>query len=250
MKIITSAVYPALVFFLPTKLKEKRKFMRNKLSVIFILSILLASITFGVVDATENNATWITFKNILGLKGSKEEKASLAAVSNAPEISIFKEELKPVLFKPTRLYTTNKEIDVLLEEVTVEEGGILGTPSEWNNGGWYKRSAKPGEDGNIIIDGHYDTSNGSPAAFWGLKNLEVSDKVFLVDEVGRNFEYQITELIYVDIQDSNRIDVLNESEGSTLTLITCGGVWLPSDGTYNKRLIVKAQKHDQLAGNY
>ncbi len=223
--------------------------MRNKLSAIFILSLLLASITFGVVDATGNNATWVFMKSSFGLKNNVSKEASIASAP-APETSIFKEELKPVLFKPTRLYTTNKEIDVFLEEVTVEEGGILGVPSEWNNGGWYKRSAKPGEDGNIIIDGHYDTNSGAPAAFWGLKNLEVSDRVFLVDEVGRNFEYQITDLIYVDIQDSNRIDVLNKSEGSTLTLITCGGVWLPSDGTYNKRLIVKAQKHDQLAVNY
>ena len=81
-----------------------------------------------------------------------------------------------------------------------------------------------------------------------MTNLKVNDTVFLVDEVGRIFSYQVTSLVYVDIQDSNRIDILNQSEGATLTLVTCGGVWSPADGTYDKRIIVKAKKVEKFAG--
>ena len=93
----------------------------------------------------------------------------------------------------------------------------------------------------VIIDGHYDTNTGAPAAFWPLKNIGVNDKVILKDKLNRNFTYEVTNAFYVDIDDPNRLQVFEESDNPTLTLITCGGIWDYSSGTYNKRLVVKAK---------
>lgn len=142
-------------------------------------------------------------------------------------------------FTPTRLVAESIGLNAELVEVGVEDDGTLEAPEDWYKAGWYRKGTKPGEEGNIIIDGHYDTNYGTPAAFWPLKNLKVDDTVTLVDEVGRQFTYQVTDIFYIDIHDPNRIEIFEHDEGSDITLITCGGVWLNSKGTYDQRLVVK-----------
>jgi len=161
--------------------------------------------------------------------------------------SVFEDQLVTLYHKPIRLYSANGLVDVPLEEVGLEEGGALAVPSSWFTGGWYKKSARAGEVGNIIIDGHYDTNTGAPAAFWELQSLNVDDKVFLVNEVGKEFTYEIYEVKYVDMSDPTRLEQAFSSEpkggesDSNIIMITCGGVWVPGESTYSKRLIVKAR---------
>ena len=157
----------------------------------------------------------------------------------AVETIAFKKYLTPSYFKPVRIYTD--QIDAKVEEVGVEEDGSLSVPLSWQNAGWYINSSKPGEKGNVVINGHYDTNTGSPAAFWNLKNLKVNDKVNLVDEIGTEYIYKVPNSYYVDIKDPNRTEVFEDSNVPTVTLITCGGVWLPGISTYSQRLIVKAE---------
>jgi LPXTG-site transpeptidase (sortase) family protein len=107
--------------------------------------------------------------------------------------------------------------------------------------GWYKDGAKAGEDGNVIIDGHYDTNTGAPGAFWELKDLQVGDKVSLTDSLGRRFDYVVREQLSISITDPERAKVFASSQAKELTLITCGGVWDYASGTYNKRLVIKAE---------
>jgi len=116
----------------------------------------------------------------------------------------------------------------------------LGVPKSWYTAGWYENGAKVGESGNVIIDGHYDTNTGAPGAFWGLKNLQVGDKVLLTDELGRTFHYTVQTSSFVSIYDPKRAEVFESGETKLLTLITCGGVWDYASGTYNKRLVVTA----------
>lgn len=163
--------------------------------------------------------------------------------------SVFGSKIDPIYEIPIKMYakkqgTEEKFLEAEVVEVGVKEGGQLEAPKEWNNAGWYNRSAKVGEPGNIIINGHYDNNYGQAAAFYDLKTLEINDRVYVVDSFGRYFAYQVTETFYVGISDKDRIDKLMESDGETLTLVTCGGVWVPSQGTYSNRLVVKAKKAD------
>ena len=155
------------------------------------------------------------------------------------ETRAFRKYLTPTYFKPVKIYTD--QINAKVQEVGAEEDGTLSVPSNWQDAGWYTNSAKSGEIGNVIIDGHYDTNTGSPGAFWNLKNLKVNDKVFVVDEIGKEYIYKVTTSYYVDVKDPDRSEVFGDSKVPTVTLITCGGVWLPGMSTYSKRLVVKAE---------
>jgi len=96
--------------------------------------------------------------------------------------------------------------------------------------------------GRVIINGHYDDSSARPAAFWQLKNVAVGDKVSVTDKYSKTFVYQVSDVFFVSIQDPQRLDVLQSDDSkSTITLITCGGVWLPGMSTYDKRLVVKGE---------
>ncbi|KKS66670.1 MAG: Peptidase C60 sortase A and B, partial [candidate division WWE3 bacterium GW2011_GWB1_42_6] len=140
-----------------------------------------------------------------------------------------------------------RNISADIIEVGLQTDGTLDTPKKWNEAGWYKKGAKPGEDGNVIINAHFDDNFGRPAAFWQLKNATVGDTVLLEDSLGRQYAYQIVDSLLVDINDPDRLKVLEDTDGkSELTLITCGGVWLPGKSTYDKRLVVKAELIDSL----
>ena len=155
------------------------------------------------------------------------------------ETGAFKKYLTPTYFKPIKIYTD--QIDVNVQEVGVEEDGTLSVPSNWQDAGWYINSAKSGEIGNVIIDGHYDTNTGSPAAFWNLKNLKIGDTVIVTDGLGRDFSYRVSEIFYVAINDPDRLDIFASADKPILTLITCGGLWLPGKGTYSSRLVIRSQ---------
>lgn len=163
----------------------------------------------------------------------------LAIEDSVPAESAFGDLKEKIYYAPVEI-TINQDPVITVEEIGLDTNGQLQVPSTWELAGWYKNSAKAGEKGNVIIDGHYNTNQDTPAAFWGLKNVNVNDKVTLQDELRRDFSYKVVDSFYVDISDPQRTKVFEETGDYELTLVTCGGVWNPSAGTYNKRLVIKA----------
>ena len=162
--------------------------------------------------------------------------------ANDPVINAFSASSRPIYEKPSKLIIDNLNIDINLVEVNVEEDGAMEAPLDWFTGGWYKEGAKPGEQGNLIINAHYDTDSGIPAAFWELKKIKVGDTVVLVDELGRIYTYEVNEIFFLGINDPDRLKIFEgDGQKPTLTLITCGGIWLPGNYTYSQRLIVKGE---------
>ncbi len=214
--------------------------------LIVVLVLLLSYIAFNTpntLDYIKNSSFTILnmFKSTLGSKFFSTGGTVKEAEVTEP-ISIFSDLTKSLYFTPKRLYASETAIDIQLEEVGVESTGHLQTPASWDTGGWYYKSSKAGDKGNIIINAHYDTNSGAPAAFWELKNLANGDKVFLFDDLGRSYTYIVSEIFYIDVSDPDRLKIFENNDNvSELTLVTCGGVWVPSDG-YNKRLVVKAIK--------
>ena len=205
--------------------------MQNKQILSTIMPLILIILVFALFQALPGQ------KNFpYGNDSSPNGK-----VAEAEENTAFSNQLTPIRLKPIRLYTESRQIDVPLIEVGVTSAGMLEAPTNYQVGGWYSSGAKAGELDNVIIDGHYDVPGGTPAAFWNLKNVAMGDTIHLTDEVGRRYSYQVNQILYVSIHDPERVEKLLSGEGGTLTLITCNGVWIPSQGTYNERIIVKAQ---------
>jgi hypothetical protein len=162
-----------------------------------------------------------------------------------PIVSVFKEDVKPVYESPKKIKISAQSIETDIIEVGVAADGSLGTPKDWFQAGWFTDSARLAEPGNLIIDGHYDTNTGAPAAFWRLKNVKADDIVTLFDEYGRAYHYKVSEVFYLNINDPARLQIFEDKHDSaSITLITCGGIWLPGNHTYSQRLVVKGKLVD------
>lgn len=191
---------------------------------------------------------FLSYPDFFGLKlpilnSSKNQSTESSDILSAQSPSVFQEISKPIYGTPKRVFIDSVGIKSDVIPVGVDKEGFLETPKNWNEIGWYKKGSKPSELGNLLIDGHYDDNYGRPAAFWNLKNINIGDKVSVLDSYSRTFDYKVTKVYYIDINDPERAGVFEPyEEGKALmTLITCGGVWSPADGTYSKRLVVTAE---------
>ena len=173
-------------------------------------------------------------------KKAVEKRIAEVAAAKSQRESVFAEKLKPIYTNPKRVQVDSIKIDINVGPVSVAEDGSLEVPKNWNEGGWYRKASKPGEEGNLIINAHYDDNFGRPAAFWSLNKVKDGDLIKVIDDFGKTYAYKVTETFYLDINDPNRLDIFDGVDGQThITLITCGGVWDPRAGTYNKRFVVK-----------
>ncbi len=157
------------------------------------------------------------------------------------KFSVFKKDLEPIITEPVSLEIKSIGLNLNLIPVGVDDEGVMETPKNWFEAGWYIKGGMPGEPKNLVINGHYDTNTGAPAAFYNLKALGFGDVVEVKDKYGRIFNYKVVILSYLDVKDPSRLEVLKDEEGkSTLTLITCSGDYFWESG-YDKRLVVKAE---------
>lgn len=204
--------------------------IRTKSSQIILPEILslfaLVGILFAIVYGSVHNYKPEQSKKVMA---QTTEQPSIFGIIAA----------KPIYADPKTIVIESVQINAAIVPLGVDKDGSLDVPESWTEAGWYKDGANPGEKGNMIINGHYDDNFGRPAAFWGLKNVHTGDKVSIVDRFGRKYEYQITSQMLVGINDPNRSKIYDDGNGAEITLITCGGVWIPGIATYDKRLVLK-----------
>lgn len=211
---------------------QKIKNARVNKSTVSIVAILFL-ITIGAIMLSKSG-----FNLIDVISRGRATDVGDTSVDHVKTASVFRQVAKPIYLQPIKLQFKEKMLQV--EEISVDEGGFLSVPSSWQTAGWYKEGAKAGEEGNVVVDGHYDTNTGAPGAFWELKDLQVGDKVLLTDKLGRVFTYSVNNKSYISISDPERSKVFASGKDKILTLITCGGVWDYASGTYNKRLVITA----------
>ena len=85
--------------------------------------------------------------------------------------------------------------------------------------------------------------------FGDLEELEPGDTVHLISDEGREYTYEVFANFAVDPDDPASLKVMAPTPTDTITLITCGGTWIPDPsarfgGDYTTRTIVKAKLVD------
>lgn len=139
---------------------------------------------------------------------------------------------------PVTIIIPKLNIQTAIEQVGLTETNNMDTPKNADNVGWYQYGSKPGEEGNAVIAGHYDTPTGKPAVFYTLKKLEEGDEVEVISENGVHSIFVVVEKssIPYDVFPSEQVFVTRP--GRNLNLITCGGVWDIAKKTYTNRIVV------------
>jgi sortase A len=138
---------------------------------------------------------------------------------------------------PVRLQIDSIDVDAPFEYVGVTEEGNMDVPQEWDNVAWYEPGTIPGDRGNAVVAGHYDSDTG-PAVFIDLNELAPGDEIRIVTEDDEVLVFEVTEVESVHVDDADTRKIFGSTDERNLNLITCEGVWDPAVNMYDQRLIV------------
>jgi LPXTG-site transpeptidase (sortase) family protein len=167
----------------------------------------------------------------------------------APRAAAQDPEPVPAAATPVALPTSVNipSIDVQSELITVglNPDGTLEVPQpgpDYDKAAWFRDSPRPGEIGPAVIEGHVDSAANGPSVFYDLGRMTAGDRV----EVGRadgsvaTFEVYDTRVVPKD--DFPTLLVYGNTTGPELRLITCGGPFDSSAGSYVDDVIVFARQ--------
>jgi LPXTG-site transpeptidase (sortase) family protein len=142
---------------------------------------------------------------------------------------------------PKTIIITKINLNTHIEPVGLTPTGNLDTPINDINAGWYKYGPIPGEAGNSVIDGHYDSRNGAPGAFHGLKHLNVGDEIQVIDSEGKTITFEIYKKEIYPETDFPLNEIFGQTQDKNLNLITCTGIFDKSVQEYRDRLVIFAK---------
>jgi len=152
--------------------------------------------------------------------------------------------------EPYQMIIEKVGVDAPVETYSLTPEGEPIVPNDANNKdpagvvAWYDFSAVPGTGSNAVFAGHV-TWNGR-AVFWSLDQIELSDTIKLRAQDGTELVYTVSDKFLVDPADPAALQVMQPTPTDTITLITCGGSWVPNPndhvagGDYSNRTVVRA----------
>ncbi len=115
--------------------------------------------------------------------------------------------------------------------------GTVQVPTDIQQPGWYQFGPSPGQAGSAVILGHVDSYRG-PAVFFKLRDLVAGDLIGVTMANGSTAKFKVTSsAMYLKTQFPSQL-VYNAQGGSTLQLVTCGGVFDSHTGHYLSNVVV------------
>lgn len=125
--------------------------------------------------------------------------------------------------------------------VGLNPDGTLQVPplTDRNLAAWYQKGAAPGQDGPAIIVGHVDSYLG-PSVFFKLHLLLPGDTIEVNRQHGPGLVFTVTRLRQVPKTGFPSRSVYGPVSYPALRLITCGGAFDDTRGSYEDNVIVYA----------
>jgi LPXTG-site transpeptidase (sortase) family protein len=138
------------------------------------------------------------------------------------------------------LPTINTQARVL--SVGVNSKGKIDAPKNANDAAWYDGSAKPGQEGQVFINGHTSFTPAYKAAFDNLPKLQVGDQIIIERGDGKQISYRVVNSETVSASKVDMKKVLNVPNGGSkgLTLMSCTGKFNYRTQSSDTRVIVYA----------
>jgi LPXTG-site transpeptidase (sortase) family protein len=141
--------------------------------------------------------------------------------------------------RPIRVVVPRLKIDAPVTGIGSGEKGRLEAPplGDTNLVGWDRQSPVPGNPGAAVLVGHLDTKSG-PAVFARLRQVKPGDTLAVVRSDDQVVVYRATETQEVGKSDFPVRKVFSASATPAIRLVTCGGRYDQSRGSYDDNLIV------------
>lgn len=169
----------------------------------------------------------------------KPQKTTVVLASTKKIVSLPTRPVEPNY--PATLVIPDLSIDAKVQQTSVTTRGTMGTPTNYTDVAWYAYGTVPGERGSAVIDGHVDNSLGLDAVFRHLPDIKVGADVYVITQKGKRLHFLVTDISIYDYVTAPVNKIFTQGDKAYLRLITCGGEWVASEKTYNKRVVVTAE---------
>jgi len=142
---------------------------------------------------------------------------------------------------PVSIQIPKAEVDAQVETIEIVNGVMQNPTGPWVVS-WYKETAKLGEDGNCVMAGHLDYWDVGPAVFYHITNLGKDDQLSVTGDDSQLYTYTVDWIRNYDANNAPIQDIVGETDGENLTLITCGGPFDYANGVYLQRTVVRTTR--------
>lgn len=141
---------------------------------------------------------------------------------------------------PERLVIDALGIDAPIGAYGVDSNGQMAVPDNITEVGWYKHGPSPGDPGSAVLAAHVDLRGPGRGLFYDLDELEVGESVVVSYEDGESAEFEVVARSTY-LKTELPLEAIFSREGDpVLTLITCGGGFSQSAGSYDSNVVVYA----------
>lgn len=218
----------------------KRAKQHQKLAVLSKSSIFIASIIFMI-------GLFVTWQQLQGNQIASSPQniqtttEAQPSTEKLPEDHFTRHTAAPN--EPRYLFIDKISVKSIVRPLGVTSDNHLEAPANIHEAGWYHKSAKPGEEGATVIDGHVGL-NQAPGIFHQLSTLQPGDIVRIEKGSGEHLSYAVskTQLYNADNVDmAAALSPVNSAKPG-LNLITCAGTYSSETQTFDQRLVVYAQQ--------
>jgi len=161
---------------------------------------------------------------------------------NVSEKYVWKQTLN-ILSKqePVEIKIPSANIQSTIERVGIDKNGKMQAPSTPKIVSWYQFGGLPGDNGNVVLSGHKDSTFG-PGVFYTLENIKPGNPITIRDAKKNTHTYYATQISVLDAAYLPIKEIFSDQKKEkNLYLITCAGRFDFFKKTYSERVLVKAQ---------
>lgn len=141
---------------------------------------------------------------------------------------------------PERVIIPALGVNANVQDVGIAASGNMAVPNNFTDVAWYRYGAAPGQAGSAVIDGHVDNGLGLPGVFKNLNTIAVGDAID-VQNASTTLHFSVVDIERYPYKNVPVQQIFAATTTPMLNLITCEGVWVQGDRTYDHRLVVYAR---------
>jgi sortase (surface protein transpeptidase) len=127
-----------------------------------------------------------------------------------------------------------------LVRLGLQANGTLQVPGSTTVAGWYTGSPRPGAAGSAVIAGHVDSRYGPGIFFW-LRTMRPGERIYVKRADGTLAVFTVTGVRTYPKDQFPTAAVYGPAPDAELRLITCGGLFDQSVGSYLSNVVVFAR---------
>ena len=135
-----------------------------------------------------------------------------------------------------RIQIPSIQVDAKVVPLGLTEDGVLETPADVDEAGWWSGGSRVGTPGPAVFVAHRDSAHG-PALFYALPTLEPGMAIHVFDARDIKYTYVVDRLERHDRDTFPTQAVYGATPRPTLRLLTCGGRFDPRHGYEDNHIV-------------